>query len=97
MSTRTTPPPWEDNYTPVARSGDTEMNTVSFGSMELEDQTIKLQRFSSLALHYAIEYDARDHADISRLAHVTELLAEGVEELVRWLEKNGTSSTRRAA
>jgi hypothetical protein len=73
------------------------MADVTFDSMNLEDQTIDLQRFNRLALHHAIECDPKDQADVSRLCHVTELLTDRVDQLVDWLEKNGKSNVRNKA
>lgn len=66
--------------------------TVTFDSMALEEQTIELRRFSSLALHHACEHDPKSRDDVSHLAHVTEMLCDKVGELIRWLEANGRSA-----
>lgn len=70
-------------------------STVTFESVELEDRTIELQRLQSLALHHAIEHDPQDTDDISRLAFVTEMLADKVGEFALWLVANGQSNTGR--
>jgi hypothetical protein len=58
--------------------------------MKLEHETIELRRFSSLAMHLAVNYDVNDPNDMSRVAFAAELLAERVDALIDWLEENET-------
>lgn len=66
------------------------MRKVVYDSRELEDETIELRRFISLAMHLAVNYRADDVEDMSRVAFAAELLAERAEKLVKWLEENET-------
>lgn len=66
------------------------MTTVSYDFRKLEGETIELRRFSSLAYHLAVNYDAGDPENVSRLAFATELLANKADALIEWLESNET-------
>lgn len=70
------------------------MADVTYCSMDLETQTIELQRFVRLAEYHYAEHDPRDSRSTSNLELATDLLTDKVTEFIAWLETNGRSSIK---